>query len=179
MSSMAAIELRTDRPTAPPTGRIDDARAAALRAANINPKTGLATDYLNHFNEAIMLLEMIPSMPECASDFLAWQPLSYAEHFVASNFKGRDLAIAAYKEAPRDVRIPFDEICGNMTWILMAIREAVETSTQDATKMRLAEEAVGWLKPMVARAGGLINGISEAEVEDAQPQSDADLIMSN
>jgi hypothetical protein len=164
---------------APAAREIDDARAAALRAANINPKTGLATDYLNHFNEAIMLLEMIPSMPECASDFLAWQPLSYAEHFVASNFKGRDPAIAAYKEAPRDVRIPFDEICGNMTWILMAIRKAVETSTQDTTKMRLAEEAVGWLKPMVARAGGLINGISEAEAEDAQPQSDADLIMSN
>ena len=53
-------------------------------AANINPKTGLATDYLNHFNEAIMLLEMIPSMPECTGDFLAWEPLSYAEHFIAS-----------------------------------------------------------------------------------------------
>jgi len=164
---------------APAASGIDDARAAALRAANINPKTGLATDYLNHFNEAIMLLEMIPSMPECAEDFLAWRPLSYAEHFVASNFKGRDLAIAAYKAAPNEVRIPFDEICGNMTWILTAIREAVETSTQDTTKTRLAEEAVGWLKPMVARAGGLINGFSEAEAEDSQPQSDVDLIMSN
>jgi len=36
-----------------------EARAAELLAANINPRTGLATDYLNHFNEAIMLLEMI------------------------------------------------------------------------------------------------------------------------
>src|SRR6201999_2975266 len=67
-------------------------RAAELRAANINPRTGLATDYLNHFNEAIMLLEMIPDMVECAEDFLAWTPLSYAEHFTASNFKARDLA---------------------------------------------------------------------------------------
>ena len=52
------------------------ARAAELRAANINPRTGLATDYLNHFNEAIMLLEMIPDMPDCAEDFLTWRPLS-------------------------------------------------------------------------------------------------------
>ena len=66
---------------------------ARLRAANINPRTGLATDYLNHFNEAIMLLEMIPDMPECAEDFLGWHPLSYGEHFTASNFKARDLAI--------------------------------------------------------------------------------------
>src|SRR5262245_28249336 len=51
-------------------------RDQMLRDANINPRTGLATDYLNHFNEAIMLLEMIPDMPECADDFLEWRPLS-------------------------------------------------------------------------------------------------------
>ena len=69
--------------------------AAALAAANINPHTGLATDYLNHFNEAIMLLEMIPAMPECTEDFLLCEPLSYPEHFLQSGFTGRDLAIAA------------------------------------------------------------------------------------
>jgi len=155
------------------------ARAAALVAANINPKTGLATDYLNHFNEAIMLLEMIPAMPECADDFLSWQPLTYAEHFVASNFKGRDLAISAYNETPDDVRVPFDEVCATMKSILMAIRDAVEGSHRDVTKMRLAENALAWLKPLVAKAGGMINGVSEAEADDAQPQSDVDMIMSN
>ena len=82
MTSTAAIAGSSPRPTYP-----DEARAALLRAANINPRTGLATDYLNHFNEAIMLLEMVPDLPECADDFLEWQPLSYAEHFTASNFK--------------------------------------------------------------------------------------------
>ena len=60
-----------------------EARHRLLLDANINPSTGLATDYLNHFNEAIMLLEMIPDMPECAADFLTWQPTSYREHFAA------------------------------------------------------------------------------------------------
>src|SRR5579863_2087796 len=82
-----------------------EARAAELRAANINPRTGLATDYLNHFNEAIMLLEMVPDMPECAEDFLNWQPLSYAEHFTASNFKGKALAIEAYDTAETHIRV--------------------------------------------------------------------------
>ena len=40
--------------------------AERLAAANINPKTRLASDYLNHFNEAIMLLDLLPSMPECS-----------------------------------------------------------------------------------------------------------------
>jgi hypothetical protein len=155
------------------------ARAAALAAANINPKTGLATDYLNHFNEAIMLLELIPAMPECAGDFVGWQPLTYEEHFIASNFKGRDLAIAAYNEARSEVRLTFDDVCDTLTSILLAIRDAVEKSSQDVTKMRLAEHAVGWLKPLVAKAGGIINGASEAEADEAQPQSAADLIMSN
>ena len=51
--------------------------AAALTAANINPSTGLATDYLNHFNEVVMLMEMLPDMPDCAEDVLEWQPLDY------------------------------------------------------------------------------------------------------
>src|ERR1700754_873979 len=79
------------------------ARAAELMAANINPRTGLATDYLNHFNEAIMLLELIPDMPDCYELFLEWQPLSYAEHFIKSNFKARDLAIASYEAAQPQV----------------------------------------------------------------------------
>ena len=73
-----------------------EARAALLRAANINPRTGLATDYLNHFNEAVMLLEMIPDMPECADDFLEWHPLSYARAFHRLQFQGarsRDLGL--------------------------------------------------------------------------------------
>src|SRR5246127_4128188 len=103
----------------------NSARAARLRAANINPRTGLATDYLNHFNEAVMLLEMIPDMPECAEDFLAWRPLSYAEHFTASNFKARDLAIAAYESADARIRAEFDNVTSTMTSILTAVSTAM------------------------------------------------------
>ena len=135
-------------------------------AANINPRTGLATDYLNHFNEAIMLLEMIPDMPECAEDFLDWQPLSYAEHFTASNFKARDLAIEAYERADPGIRADFDNLTNNMTSILTAVGEAMREVQQDKTRAALAEQAIGWVKPLVAAAGGIINGQgSEADVD--------------
>jgi hypothetical protein len=149
-----------------------------LADANINPKTGLATDYLNHFNEAIMLLEMIPDMPECADDFLVWEPLSYPDHFRVSNFKGRDLAIAAYEAADPEIRARFDHLCDTLSSILTAIRNAMTEATQPTTRVRLAEQATGWLKPLVIQAGGVINGASEAQAEEAQPQSDADQIMS-
>src|SRR6266481_4803843 len=154
MNSTAATELRSDRPIPPPTGRIDEARAAQLRAANINPRTGLATDYLNHFNEAIMLLEMIPDMPECAEDFLSWHPLSYSEHFTASNFKARDLAISAYDSADASIRAEFDGLTRTMTSILTAVGAAMRDAKQDTTRATLAEQATGWVKPLVALAGG-------------------------
>jgi hypothetical protein len=141
------------------------ARAVRLRAANINPRTGLATDYLNHFNEAIMLLEMIPDMPECAEDFLNWHPLSYREHFMASNFKARDLAIEAYDSADAVIRAEFDNIASAMTSILTAVGNAMREARQDKTRATLAQQATGWVKPLVALAGGIINGGSEDDVD--------------
>ena len=165
MSVTAATEVRSDLPTAPPTGHIDEARAEQLRAANINPRTGLATDYLNHFNEAVMLLEMVPDMPEGAEDFLTWTPLSYAEHFWASNFKARDLAIEAYEAADPKIRTDFDNLTASMTSILTAVGAAMREAQQDKTRATLAEQAAAWVKPLVALAGGVINGSSEANVE--------------
>ncbi|WP_375412508.1 hypothetical protein [uncultured Bradyrhizobium sp.] len=142
------------------------ARAAELQAANINPRTGLATDYLNHFNEAIMLLEMIPDMPDCAEDFLGWQPLSYREHFAASNFKARELAISAYESADPAIRAEFDGITSAMTSILTAVGAAMRQARQDKTRATLAGQATGWVKPLVTLAGGIINGNgSEADVD--------------
>jgi len=162
---MAATSTPPDRPAAGKVGGIDAARAAQLKAANINPRTGLATDYLNHFNEAVMLLEMIPDMPECAEDFLAWRPLSYAEHFTASNFKARDLAIEAYESADAGIRAEFDGLATAMTSILTAVSAAMREVSQDKTRARLAEQATSWVKPLVALAGGIINGGAEADVD--------------
>jgi hypothetical protein len=165
MTSTASNPARADRPTPRRTGPVDPARAALLRAANINPRTGLATDYLNHFNEAVMLLEMIPDMPGCAEDFLGWRPLTYREHFMASHFKARELAIEAYDSADAIIRAEFDNITSAMTSILTAVGTAMREARQDKTRARLAEQATGWVKPLVALAGGIINGASEADVD--------------
>jgi hypothetical protein len=112
-----------------------------------------------------MLLEMVPDMPECAEDFISWQPLSYAEHFTASKFKARDLAIEAYDSADAAVRTEFDNITSAMTSILTAVSAAMREASQDKTRATLARQAIGWVKPLVALAGGIINGGAEADVE--------------
>jgi len=86
----------------------DDAFQARIRGSNINEQTLLATDYLNHFNEIVMLLEMIPDMPDMLEDAKAWRPKAYIDHFRDSAFSDRDLAIEAYARAPARYREPFD-----------------------------------------------------------------------
>jgi hypothetical protein len=169
---MTALKMaQPDRPLPDDRSGALPASAAVLMAANINPRTGLATDYLNHFNEAIMLLEMVPDMPDCYELFLEWQPLSYAEHFTKSNFKSRDLAIVSYETANAVVRAEFDTVVATMTSILTAVGDAMREAKQDRTRATLAEQAVGWVKPLVAVAGGVINGRDQ--------ESDVDYIMAH
>jgi hypothetical protein len=156
---------------AEPDMTLDPAR---LAEANINPQTGLSTDYLNHFNEAIMLLEMLPMAPECRDDFLAWRPASYSEHFAASAFKHRDLAILAYDRASPVIRGELDTLADTMTEVLMAVREALAASPNADASDLLAERAVAWLKPLIARAGAVING---GDIAGEAPQATVDALM--
>ena len=87
------------------------------------------------------------------------------EHFTASNFKARDLAIEAYESADAIIRAEFDNITSAMTSILTAVGDAMREAQQDKTRARLAEQATGWVKPLVALAGGIINGGAEADVD--------------
>ncbi|ESQ93190.1 hypothetical protein [Asticcacaulis benevestitus] len=80
-------------------------------AANVNPSTGLATDYLNLFNEAIMLFEMGLDMPDMAEELADWKKHSYVEHFEKSGFEMKDIVISAYHHAPAELRCDFDDVC--------------------------------------------------------------------
>jgi hypothetical protein len=142
---------------------------ARLRDANINPATGLATDYLNHFNEAIMMLELALQMPECVEDFCGWRPLSYCEHFAASRFKERDLAIAAYELADPALRCRLDALADAMNAILLAAAAAMRAEPQALGAV--AEEALGRLRPLVARAGAVIHGAETAAAEASEAET--------
>jgi hypothetical protein len=96
------------------------------RGSNVNEKTLLATDYLNHVNEIVMLLDLVPDAPECLEDCKAWQPLSYQDHFRASNIADRDLAIEAYDFSPPAFKEPFDRLVGEMNRLVAISSEKLD-----------------------------------------------------
>ena len=67
------------------TAELEEIRGL-LQGTNINEQTLLATDYLNHFNEIVMTVGMVPDFRDLMDDAKAWQPISYAEHIQNSAF---------------------------------------------------------------------------------------------
>jgi hypothetical protein len=152
--------------------------AAGLADANIIPATGLATDHLNHFNEAIMLLEMLATCPDCRDDLLGWRPMSYREHFEVSRFRGRAIAIAAYEIADPGVRGCLDTLADTMTAVLEATCTAMRSDMAPEFTCALAERAAALRKPLVARAGAVINGEDIADGgAPVTPQAVVDRLM--
>lgn len=152
------------------------APATHIADANVNPATGLATDYLNHFHEAIMLLDLIASCPDCREDLRAWQPRSYREHFRHSRFLGRDMAIIAYDTADPEVRDYLDTLTRTMTTVIEYTRSALATETDTTAVGIVAERASAWLKLLAVQAGAVINGQRDAG-ESVAPQATTDRVM--
>lgn len=166
---MPSHQEDTPPATAEPAASVLD--PAMLARGNINPQTGLATDFLNHFNEVIMLLEMLPGAPEFVDDILAWQPLDYHDYFVTSHFKDRELAILAYEAADPFARASLEQFADTMNMYLLGTLEQLRSGLSPEAAAVLGSEAAHWLKPIVARAGAVINGQQEASVDLADEET--------
>src|SRR5262245_42400711 len=124
-----------------------------------------------------MLLDMLSSCPELRVDFLAWEPRSFREPFIPSRFKTRAPAITAYDSADPDIRNRLDTLAVTMTIVLEATRAAMDDAERrPETVAALAGNAIGWLKPLIARAGALINGDPD-EKTGSTPQDVVDRLM--
>lgn len=135
-----------------------------VKGKNINPETLLATDYLNHFNEIVMLIDMVPTMPEFIEDARAWAPKSYEQHFQDSVFADKDLAILAYHNAPTQFREPFDDTVAAMNDLVAKGLTAIEASiaTGEEVRIELAVSDVSRkLQSRIDRCSAIINGHTE------------------
>jgi hypothetical protein len=139
---------------APAAATVPDREASGPGIPNINPATGLSTDYLNHFSEALMALEMVRDMPECVDDLRAWQPKTYAEHFAGSRLSHRGEIIQMYEAAPRPLREALDALAEVLNARLAEAREA-------AVRHRPIDHAAAALRPLIAQLAVLINGSME------------------
>jgi hypothetical protein len=80
-----------------------------VSGTTIDSSTLLSTDYFNLFNEVIMLLGMLPDMPDMLDEVSAWEFKTYAQHFETSGLAFAPLAIEAYPHAPASALTSFEQ----------------------------------------------------------------------
>jgi len=142
-------------------------KASGPGIPNINPATGLSTDYLNHFTEVLMALEMMAGIPECAGDLRAWRPKSYSEHFATSRFTNRDTVIRLYQAAEPALRRQVDQMSDALNALLVTARDAVLRDPETAAGQRATAD----VRLLIADLAALVNGA--ADESGAAPNSQA------
>jgi len=150
---------------APPIGSLDALGEERLKAANICPATGLATDYLNHFNEVIMLLELAPDMPDIVHEALGWEPLDYEEHYLRSNYRDKELVLDAYRCAPLRLRRHIHDLIDTMDAVLVSSLDKIRKDPEGPEAGVIAAATAERVKMLAAEAAGLMNGFVKEEDE--------------
>jgi len=145
-----------------------------IPGTNINESTLLASDYLNHFHELVMLLEALSSEPQgFADDLLAWRPLTYEEHFSQSGFRDKNLAIAAYRRAPPKIRARFDEAVAKLHGEALTLVATVGSELNSGKGLdKACSEAAARLRILIEEANAIANGEIPVERGDAEAQGE-------
>ena len=127
---------------------------------NINEATLLASDYLNHFHELVMLFEAIASEPQSfADDLLSWRPLTYEEHLLESGFRDKNLAIAAYRRAPPRIRARFDEAVARLHGEALTLVAEVASELSGSKRLdKTCASAAARLRVLIDEANAIANG---------------------
>lgn len=168
-----ALKISDSAPHARPLTARQAALKPRLTAANINEKSFLATDYLNHFNEVVMLLEMVPDMLDMLEDCADWSPKTYQKHFADSGFADKALAIEAYENAPEPSRTLFDNLTQRLnTLILDAVADITAlVGDQEALSYRL-DAYLSDMRMLLSALNGVIHGKTHMD-EDLNHMSSA------
>ena len=161
----------------PAVAAVPSPAKSGANGPNINPRTGLSTDYLNHFMEAVMVLEMVAAMPECVDDLRAWRPKTYAEHFAASRFSNREHVIAHYEAADPSVRRALDHASEMLNAITERALELVLQNLGTVEVEAIVRRALERLRPLIARTAAIINGTTSDAADPDGPQAAIDAIF--
>jgi hypothetical protein len=147
-----------------------DEYQARVAGTTIDGGTLLSTDYFNSFNEVIMLLGMLPDMPEMIEDIRAWRFFTYEEHFNASGLPFAALAIEAYAHVPKEVRDRFERTVAEMRETIDEARDTLASLATHASLDHFKHSAVDYsmrLQGLVDAGSAIVHGAGETSDQDA------------
>ncbi len=136
-----------------------------LVGTNIDPRSFLSTDYFNHFNEVIMMLNMLNDAPELLDEIDKWSYKTYREHFMTSELGFAPLAIEVYDYSPTDLRERFDKLTVQMSMLVVEMRLKLRRALEEGQKEKFAEMAYlasMELQGMIDDGGAIVHGYGKS-----------------
>ena len=146
--------------------------------AIVNPASGLANDYLNLFNEIVMLIEQLPAMPELIDDILQWRPVTYQSYFANSVLPGRISALEAYAALDAGFRRDFEKVVATLdrraVGSVVAIRREYKKHQETSSEVMavLCARAGEGLREILVTASDLVNHGRRVAHESEQERAD-------
>ena len=153
-----------------------DSCVEKVQGTNINDLTLLATDYLNHFNEVVMTIDMVPDMPELLEDAHAWKPKTYQDHFRDSSVADKDLAVEVYAHVPPRFKEPFETTVAQVNDLILSTVDILVADSVAGNADMLRENASlrsRMIQKLLDTAGAIIHGsnitMEQSEIDDLFP----------
>ncbi|MBV1707839.1 MAG: hypothetical protein KGQ37_11600 [Hyphomicrobiales bacterium] len=152
-------------------------RASSL----VNPKSGIANDYLNVLNEISMLVENYPAMPEFYDSIVGWKTTGYTEYFRNSNLPGRDAALKSWEVTRAELREAFETLIHEVETLASRAKSNItshaERQLDDEAIESICADLAESMRACILRATHIINNGTVLPQDDAQARADA--IMQN
>lgn len=136
---------------------------------NICQETLLATDYLNHFNEVTMLIELLPESPDMLEMCREWRPCDYKRHFENGQIADKELIIEAYDHVPSHHKRKFEATIADIDDAVLSSLGIIEDVMGEGDGEELSQictETVSNVNALVQKLNGIIHGHTTAMSQD-------------
>jgi hypothetical protein len=139
----------------------------------------LSTDYLNCFNEIMMVIELAAEMPEMIEELIVWRPITYVEHFEKSGLRHAEVSIAGYTQLAPLRRQEFDILSDALNRLAVMTISSMADAQEPMLRKAIADIATKAFGYHITRAADFINanGVNALDINVADLQNAADEIM--
>lgn len=148
---------------------------AAVDAAGVfSPACdGLSNDFLNHYSEALMLIEMAAYDPAIGAELADWRPVGYRAYFASSELRRASAALAAYDALSEARRNAFERLIAAMDTLATMAVFALQPPSAPESAPVIVEATAPALRNLIAKAGAFLNSggqdlAADGEAEGAQ-----------
>ena len=138
----------------------------------------LASDYLNHFNQIVMIIELLGQQPELAEDIRQWRPLSFIEHFESSRRARGGRFLYAGGALNPVARRAFNAVVAGLESLAKEAIKICEPESLGAAQIEACAKVGVAMRSLLERAMALVEPAAQLTHETAQRRADRHFLES-